>query len=190
MSRKELPLSAEKIQLFDLENLREKAAELNRKNRETYTTPFPKALSRWLSSYQFEPRPIEFTLDGEVEGRVSSLMGSVFDFGFTRAIFAPLYGKEGGPCFDPASLFFLELAAKVDGYPDYAGFCRDLNQQELGRRYRELAGLHGRIPGEDDMSHFRTKVGSETMIPLWPSLSASSRTLVSSGGSFSLPMAS
>ena len=163
MSRKEIPLSAETIQPFDLENLREKAAELNRKNRETYITPFPKDPSRWVSYYQFEPRPIELTPDGEVEGRVSSLMGSVFDFGFTRAVFAPQYGKEGGPCFDPASLFFLELAAKVDGYPDYASFCRDLNQQELGRRYRELAGLGDRIPGEDDLSNFRTKVGSKAI---------------------------
>lgn len=150
MSRKELVLSAEKIQPFDLEALREKAAELNRKNRENYTTLFPKAPSRWLSCYRFEPRPVGFTPEGEVEGRMSGLIGSLFDFGFTRAVFTPHYGKEGGLCFDPASLFVLEMAAKVDGYADYASFCRDLRQQELGRRYRQLAGLHDRIPGEDE----------------------------------------
>ena len=41
MSRKELALSAEKIQPFDLEALKEKAAELNHKNQENYSTPFP-----------------------------------------------------------------------------------------------------------------------------------------------------
>jgi len=163
MSRQELSLSVEKIQAFDLESLREKAADLNRRHLETYTTPFPKAPSRWISHYQFEPRPLEFTVDGEVEGRLSWLMGSLFDFSFTRAVFALHYRKEGGHCFDPASLFVLELAAKVDGYPDYASFCRDLNQQELGRRYRELAGLQGSIPGEDDLSNFRDQVGSEAI---------------------------
>ena len=163
MSRKELALSADKIQPFDLEALGEKAAELNRKNRENYTTPFPKAPSRWLSYYRFEPCPVEFTPEGEVEGRMSWLTGSLFDFGFTRAVFAPHYGKEGGLCFDPASLFVLEMAAKVDGYADYASFCKDLHQKELGRRYRQLAGLHDCIPGEDDLSNFRDKVGSQAI---------------------------
>ena len=163
MSRKELSLPIEHIRAFDLERLRENAADLNRRHLEAYTTPFPKAPSRWLSHYQFEPRAIELTPDGEVEGRMSWLMGSVFDFGFTRAVFAPYYSQEGGSCFDPASLFVLELAAKVDGYPDYASFCRDLNQQELGRRYRELAGLQASVPGQDDFSHFRGRVGSQPL---------------------------
>ena len=38
-------------------------------------------------------------------------------------------------------------------------FCADLRQQDKGRRYRELAGLHAAIPGEDDLSHFRRRVG-------------------------------
>ena len=46
----------------------------------------------------------------------------------------------------------------MDRYPDYASFCADLRQQEKGRRYRELAGLHAAIPGEDDLSHFRRRV--------------------------------
>ena len=151
MSRKELPLAGEKIRAFDLESLQEKAAELNRRHEEAFSTPFPKAPDRWLSRYQFEPRPIEFTPDGEVEGRLSWLMGSLFDFSFTRAVFAPHYGKEGGPCFDPASLFFLELATRIDIYPDSAGFCRDLNQQEPGRRYREL--VHPRRGRSEPLPH-------------------------------------
>ena len=68
MSRKELSLPIEHIRAFDLERLRENAADLNRRHLEAYTTPFPKAPSRWLSHYQFEPRAIELTPDGEVEG--------------------------------------------------------------------------------------------------------------------------
>ena len=74
MSRKELPLPAEKIQPFDLESLQEKAAELNRRHGEVFATPFPKSPARWLSHYQFESRPLEFTPDGEVEGRLSWMM--------------------------------------------------------------------------------------------------------------------
>jgi len=55
------------------------------------------------------------------------------------------------------------VAAKVDQYVDYARFCNDLHQQDKGRRYRELAGLHDAIPGEDDLCHFRDRVGAEAI---------------------------
>ena len=42
MSRQELSLSAEKIQPFDMESLREKAGEMNRRHRETLPPPFPR----------------------------------------------------------------------------------------------------------------------------------------------------
>lgn len=163
MSRKELAFPREKISPFDLEAFVKRTAELNQRNMETFTTPFPKAPSRWVSHYQFRLRPIEFTAQGVVEGGLSWLIGSVIDFSFTRSIFAPSYSKEGGICFDPASSFFLELAARVDSYPDYASFCEDLHQQEKGRRYREMAGLRDSIPGEDDMSNFRRRVGSKAI---------------------------
>ena len=53
----------------------------------------------------------------------------------------------------------LEVAAKVDQYIDYAQFCRDLHDSDKGRRYRQLAGLHGTVPGEDDLSNFRYRIG-------------------------------
>lgn len=57
MSRKELPLSQEQIAPFDLEAFVHQAAELNQRNAETVTTPFPKAPHRWLSHSQFHPSP-------------------------------------------------------------------------------------------------------------------------------------
>jgi hypothetical protein len=103
------------------------------------------------------------TSEGEVEGGLSWLVGATLDFSFTRSICAPHYGARGGPCYDPASLVVLEVAAKVDQYVDYARFCGDLHQPEKGCRYRELAGLHKAIPGEDDLSHFRYRVGAEAI---------------------------
>ena len=70
---------------------------------------------------------------------------------------------EAAPADDPASLVVLEVAAKVDQYVDYARFCDDLHQADKGRRYRELAGLHDAIPGEDDLCHFRYRVGAEAI---------------------------
>lgn len=163
MSRTKLPFSQERITPFDLEAFVQAAATLNQRVLDVFTTPFPKAPDRWLSHYHFRPRPIEFTGEGEVEGGLSWLLGATIDLSFTRALFAPYYSKEGGHCYDPASSFFLEVANRVDGYPDYARFCADLRQQDKGRHYRDLAGLHAAIPGEDDLSHFRRRVGAEAI---------------------------
>ncbi len=148
---------------FDLEAFVNAATMLNQSTLEGFTTPFPKGPDRWLSHYQFTPRPIEFTAAGEVEGGLSWLLGATIDLRFTRALFAPYYSKEGGHCYDPASSFFLEVACRLDGYPDYARFCADLHQQDKGRRYRELAGLYTSIPGEDDLSNFRRRVDVEAI---------------------------
>ncbi|MGH8057989.1 MAG: hypothetical protein ACREOH_12250 [Candidatus Entotheonellia bacterium] len=163
MSRTTRPLSQERIAPFDLEACVREAATLNQRALEVFTHPFPKAPDRWVSHDQFSPRPIEFTAEGEVEGGLSWLMGATIDLSFTRALFAPSYSKEGGHGYDPASAFFLEVASRVDGYPDSARFCADVHQQDKGRRAREIAGLHEAIPGEDDLSHFRRRVGAEAI---------------------------
>jgi hypothetical protein len=51
----------------------------------------------------------------------------------------------------------------VDQYVDYAQFCRDLHDRDKGRRYRQLAGLHDRVPGEDDLCKFRYRIGDEVI---------------------------
>lgn len=57
----------------------------------------------------------------------------------------------------------LTLATKVDHYVDYAQFCRDLHDRDKGRRYRQLAGLHEHVPGQDDLCHFRYRIGDEVV---------------------------
>jgi hypothetical protein len=158
-----LSLAREQLTSFDLEAFVIQAAALNQHHRETFTTRFPKAPSRWLSHYAFTPRPIVLTTEGDVEGGLSWLVGATIDFSFTRSICAPHYGVRGGLCYDPASLVVLEVAASVDQYVDYAHFCGDLHQTDKGRRYRELAGLHDHVPGQDDFCHFRYRVGDEVV---------------------------
>ena len=79
MSRKELLLPQEHLRPFDLETFVHEAANLNQRTLETHTRPFPKAPDRWLSHYQFRPRAIEFTAEGEVEGGLSWLVGATID---------------------------------------------------------------------------------------------------------------
>jgi hypothetical protein len=160
MSRAILSLSPAYLTPCDLDAFVAHAEALNEKNRQTLTTPFPKASSRWLSHYDFTPHPIELTSQGDVNGGLSWLVGSTLDLSFTRALCAASYGTRGGPCYDPASLVFLEIAVKVDSYTDYAQFGRDLHDRDKGRRYRQLAGLHDVVPGEDDLCHFRCRIGA------------------------------
>jgi hypothetical protein len=163
MSRHILSLSPEQLTGFDLDTFLAHAELLNQRNRQTFTTPFPKAPSRWLSHYQFRPQAIAFTSEGEVDGGLSGLVGATVDFSFTRSLCAPYYGTRGAHCYDPASLILLEIATKVDQYVDYAQFCRDLHDRDKGRRYRQLAGLHEHVPGEDDLCHFRYRIGDEVV---------------------------
>ena len=159
MSRHILSLSDEQLTAFDLDAFIAHAERLNQHNRETFTAPFPKMPSRWLSHYQFTPHASALTSGGEVDGGLSWLVGATVDFSFTRALCAPYYGTRGGCCYDPASLVVLEVATKVDQYVDYAQFCRDLHDSYKGRRYRQLAGLYDHVPGEDDLCHFRYRIG-------------------------------
>jgi hypothetical protein len=163
MSRHILFLSHAQLTSFDLEAFMTQAEALNQQQRETFTMRFPKVPSRWLSHYAFTPRPIGLTREGDVEGGLSWLVGATIDFSFTRSICAPHYGTRGGPCYDPASLVVLEVAASVDQYVDYAHFCGDLHQADKGRRYRELAGLYDHVPGQDDFCHFRYRVGDDVI---------------------------
>jgi hypothetical protein len=163
MSRHMLSLSPDQLTTFDLDAFVAHAEALNQHNRATFTTPFPKAPSRWLSHYEFTPHPIELTSQGDGEGGLSWLVGAPLDFSFTRALCAPSYGARGGWCYAPASLIMLEVATKVDQYVDYAQFCRDLHDRDKGRRSRALAGLHDQVPGEDALCKFRSRIGDEVI---------------------------
>jgi len=163
MCLKKISLPRERMTDFDLDAFVRAAEDLNRRNAETFTDPFPKDPSRLVSHYNFDPRPPEFAAPGEPQGGLSGLPASLIDFGFVRSVFASAYSDQGGHCHDPASLFVLTLAVHLDGYSDYASFCRDLRQEDKGRRYREMAGIGGSVPGEDDLCNFRRRVGAETI---------------------------
>ncbi len=146
MSRAILSLSPDQRTSCDLDAFVAQAEDLNQRNRATFTTPFPKAPSRWISHYAFTPRPIELTSQGDVEGGLSWLVGATLDFTFTRSLCAPYYGTRGASYDDPASLVVLEVAATVDQYVDYTHFCRDLHQRDTGRRSGSMARFQATMP--------------------------------------------
>ena len=80
MARKIIPVSHPQLTSLDLEAFVSQAKALNQRNQATFTTPFPKHSSRWISHYQFRPRPITFTEKGAVEGGLSWLVGATIDF--------------------------------------------------------------------------------------------------------------
>ena len=92
MSRHILSLSPEQLTSFDLDAFIAQVEALNQHNREHFTTPFPKAPSRWLSHYEFTPHPIALTSQGDIDGGLSWPVGSTLDFSFTRSLCAPYYG--------------------------------------------------------------------------------------------------
>jgi hypothetical protein len=71
MNRKIIPVSHPQLTSLDLEAFVSQAKALNQRNHDTFNTPFPKDSSRWISRYQFHPRPITFTEQGGVEGDLS-----------------------------------------------------------------------------------------------------------------------
>ena len=86
MSPSIVSLSPDQLMSFDLDAFIAQADALNQLTRERFTTPFPKAPSRWISHYHFTPHPIDLTSQGEVDGGLSWLVGSTLDFSFTRSL--------------------------------------------------------------------------------------------------------
>jgi len=87
---------------------------------------------------------------------------SLIDLSFTRSLVADVYGKKGYHCYDPASMFCLEISRILDGYKYTKSFCRILRDPQRGLHYFPLAGLvKEHFPSEDDFSNFRARCGEE-----------------------------
>ena len=149
---------------------------------------FPKNESRFLSHYYYKKRYIEITPNGEIVGGLSRMFVSLVDLSFTRSLVADVYGKKGYHCYDPASMFSLEISRILDGYKNTKSFCRVLRDPQRGLHYWAYAGLvKEHIPSEDDFSNFRKRCGEEkyreilqTLVDIAYSLGFLSGSLVAS----------
>ena len=87
---------------------------------------------------------------------------SLIDFSFVRSLVADCYSAFGPPCYDPPSLFLLDLFRYVDGYQDMSEFLKMVRDKDRGRAYRTHAGIFmDNIPCEGTFSHFRIRLGEK-----------------------------
>jgi len=90
------------------------------------------------------------------------MITSLIDFSFIRSLVADCYSAFGPPCYDPPSLFLLDLFRYVDGYQDMSEFLKMVRDKDRGQAYRTHAGIFmDNIPCEGTFSHFRIRLGEK-----------------------------
>jgi hypothetical protein len=145
---------------FSIDTIIANLKEINPAINWAHAKPFPKEESRWLSRYQFHAQPVQVNDDGSVCGGLSQLVGSIIDFSFVRSVSADAYSIFGAPCYDPVSLFVLDLCRYLDKIADSKHFCSILRDPGLGQSYRTLAGLRDdAIPCRATFTNFRGRLG-------------------------------
>ena len=88
------------------------------------------------------------------------MITSLIDFSFIRSLVAHRYSPFGPPCYDPPSLFLLDLFHYIDGYHHMTQFLPSLHDKDRGRAYRVYSGISmDHIPSEGTFSNFRARLG-------------------------------
>jgi hypothetical protein len=87
------------------------------------------------------------------------MISSLIDFSFVRSLVADCYSEYGPACYDPPSLFLLDLFRYIDGYQNMSKFLELLRDNDRGRAYRSHAGILDNIPCEATFSVFRARLG-------------------------------
>ncbi|MEA1964581.1 MAG: transposase [Candidatus Aerophobetes bacterium] len=147
---------------FSLTKILKEINLANEKASSRFQDSFPKNERRLLSHYQYKRRYIEITPNGEIVGGLSRMFVSLINLSFTRSLVADIYGKKGYYCYDPASMFCLEISRILDGYKHTKSFCKTLRDPQRGLHYWAYAGLvKEHIPSEDDFSNFRARCREE-----------------------------
>jgi hypothetical protein len=145
---------------FTIANTIRKLRQINPLINGRHCKPFPKEQARRLSRYEFRKDFVHVNDDGSVRGGISQLVASIIDFSFVRSIVADAYSIFGGPCYDPVSLFLLDLFRYLDRIRSIKDFCHILHDPERGTNYRRLAGIgEDSIPCQATFSNFRVRIG-------------------------------
>jgi hypothetical protein len=137
------------------------ARRLNKINTEislSHQVPFPDRVL--LSRYRFKKRFVGILPNGDIRGGLVKMIISLVDFSFVRSMVAHCYAPTGPPCYDPPSLFLLDLFRYIDGYPNMSAFVQVLRDGR-GQAYRTYAGIGCDIPCEATFSNFRARIGEQ-----------------------------
>ena len=108
------------LTMFSLDNILNKMSDINAKIVQINNKPFPK--KDLLSNYQYKNRTIHFTSKGGIQGSYARIITSVIDFSFIRSITAHRYSSKVAACYDPPTLFLLDLFHYIEEAPDLKDF--------------------------------------------------------------------
>ena len=145
---------------FTINNIARKLNKINCKISLSHQIPFPKA--ELLSKYSFNKRFVHLYPTGAIQGGYVRIIASLVDFSFIRSLVADAYSIFGPDCYDPVTLFLLDLFRYIDDYPDNMNaFMTIVRDKDRGRVYREYAGIMKDIPCNGTFSNFRTRIGTQ-----------------------------
>jgi hypothetical protein len=134
--------------------------KINFKVSLSHQKPFPNLFL--LSNYHFKKRFVKIFPNGDIQGGYARMITSLIDFSFIRSLVADCYSAFGPPCYDPPSIFLLDLFRYIDGHQNMAKFLQLLRDKDRGRAYRTHAGIsEDNIPCEGTVSIFRSRVGEK-----------------------------
>ena len=145
------------LKKFTITNVSRNLNKINFKVSLSHQNLFPQ--SSLLSDYQFKKQFVQIFPDGSVQGGYPKMITSLIDFSFIRSLVADRYSPYGPPCYDPPSLFLLDLFRFIDGYQHMSQFLPLLHDKDRGRAYRKHAGISmDHIPCEATFSNFRIRL--------------------------------
>jgi hypothetical protein len=143
---------------FTIANVSKKLNEINFKISLSHQKPFPNL--NFISNYRFKKRFVKILPNGDIQGGYTKMITSLIDFSFIRSLVAHCYSEYGPACYDPPSLFLLDLFRYIDGHQNMSKFLELLRDKHRGRCYRTHAGIsENNIPCEATFSVFRARLG-------------------------------
>ena len=146
------------LKKFTIDKVAKRLNKINFKISLSLQNLFPQ--TSLLSNYQFKKRFVKISPNGCIQGGYAKMITSLIDFSFIRSLVAHCYSAKGPPCYDPPSLFLIDLFRYVDGYQNMSQFLKLVGDKDRGRAYRAYAGLSlNDIPCEGTFSNFRGRLG-------------------------------
>ncbi len=113
---------------FTIHHVSKKLNKINFKVSLSHQKPFPN--TSLLSHYQFKKQFVKIFPNGSVQGGYAKMITSLIDFSFIRSLVAHRYSTKGPPCYDPPSLFLLDLFRYIDGYQHMSRFLEVLHDKD------------------------------------------------------------
>lgn len=147
------------IHKFTIGNIAKKLNKINQNLSAFHQKLFPKP--ELLSRYIFRKRFVFVDPRGDVQGGYACMITSLIDFTFVRSLAADAYSIFGPSCYDPVTLFLLDLFRYIDDHPDMNAFLTVLRDEKRGSEYRHYAGIIEDIPSEGTFSNFRKRIGEK-----------------------------